>query len=218
MKLRAEAIDAGYDGRIVLSKLDLHVERGEIVALVGPNGSGKSTLLRALGRVLKPQGGTVLLDGRSIWLACRRARWPGSWRCCPRARPWQRPDRRRAGVDGAQTPPGLARPAHARRPRGGRVGSARDQHRPRCSGRFIGRCPAANDSGSGWRWRWPSKPRLLLLDEPTTFLDLNHQLEVLDLVRYLNDEHGLTVVMVLHDLNQAARYAGRIVVLKDGCV
>jgi iron complex transport system ATP-binding protein len=56
----------------------------------------------------------------------------------------------------------------------------------------------------------------LLLDEPTTFLDLNHQLEVLDLIRYLNREHGLTVVMVLHDLNQAARYAKRIVVLKEG--
>jgi iron complex transport system ATP-binding protein len=62
------------------------------------------------------------------------------------------------------------------------------------------------------------QPRLLLLDEPTTFLDLNHQLEVLDLIRYLNLEHGLTVVMVLHDLNQAARYAGRIVMLKEGAV
>jgi iron complex transport system ATP-binding protein len=57
---------------------------------------------------------------------------------------------------------------------------------------------------------------VLLLDEPTTFLDLNHQLELLDLIRYLNREHGLTVVMVLHDLNQAARYARRVVVLKEG--
>ena len=62
------------------------------------------------------------------------------------------------------------------------------------------------------------QPQVLLLDEPTTFLDLSHQLEVLDLIRYLNVEHGLTVVMVLHDLNQAARYAGRIVVLRDGRV
>jgi iron complex transport system ATP-binding protein len=62
------------------------------------------------------------------------------------------------------------------------------------------------------------RPQVLLLDEPTTFLDLSHQLEVLDLVRYLNQEHGLTVVMVLHDLNQAARYAGRVVVLRDGAV
>ena len=60
------------------------------------------------------------------------------------------------------------------------------------------------------------QPQVLLLDEPTTFLDLNHQLEVLDLIRYLNREHGLTVVMVLHDLNQAARYCGRVVVLKEG--
>ena len=62
------------------------------------------------------------------------------------------------------------------------------------------------------------QPRLLLLDEPTTFLDLAHQLELLDLVRYLNAEHGLTVVMVLHDLNQAARYANRVVVLREGAV
>jgi iron complex transport system ATP-binding protein len=62
------------------------------------------------------------------------------------------------------------------------------------------------------------QPQVLLLDEPTTFLDLSHQLEVLDLVRYLNQEHGLTVIMVLHDLNQAARYASRVVVLNDGSV
>jgi iron complex transport system ATP-binding protein len=60
------------------------------------------------------------------------------------------------------------------------------------------------------------EPQILLLDEPTTFLDLNHQLEVLDLIRRLNQEHGLTVIMVLHDLNQAARYSGRIVVLREG--
>ena len=62
------------------------------------------------------------------------------------------------------------------------------------------------------------RPEVLLLDEPTTFLDLSHQLEVLELIRYLNREHGLTVIMVLHDLNQAARYAGRVVVLKEGGV
>ncbi len=62
------------------------------------------------------------------------------------------------------------------------------------------------------------QPHILLLDEPTTFLDLNHQLEVLDLVQGLNRQRGLTVVMVLHDLNQAARYAGRMVVLKQGCI
>jgi iron complex transport system ATP-binding protein len=62
------------------------------------------------------------------------------------------------------------------------------------------------------------QPLVLLLDGPTTFLDLSHQLEVLELIRYLNQEHGLTVVMVLHDLNQAARYADRVVVLKDGAV
>jgi iron complex transport system ATP-binding protein len=62
------------------------------------------------------------------------------------------------------------------------------------------------------------QPQVLLLDEPTTFLDLSHQLEVLDLVQYLNREHGITVVMVLHDLNQAARYAGRIVVVDGGCI
>ena len=60
------------------------------------------------------------------------------------------------------------------------------------------------------------QPQVLLLDEPTTFLDLNHQLEVLDLIRYLNEEHGITVVMVLHDLNQAARYASRIVAMHRG--
>ena len=83
-------------------------------------------------------------------------------------------------------------------------------------GRFIGTLSGGERQRAWIAMALAQKPRVMLLDEPTTFLDLNHQLEVLDLIRYLNREHGITVVMVLHDLNQAARYAGRIVVLKDG--
>jgi iron complex transport system ATP-binding protein len=87
----------------------------------------------------------------------------------------------------------------------------------------LARRPVSSLSGGERQRVWlamalAQRPQILLLDEPTTFLDLSHQLEVLELIRYLNREHGLTIVMVLHDLNQAARFANRIIVLRDGRV
>ena len=130
MKLRAEAIDAGYDGRIVLSKLNLHVERGEIVALVGPNGSGKSTLLRALGRVLRPRAGTVLLDGKSISSLSTRdvAR---ELALLPQGPTLANDMTVEELVWMGRSPhQGLLGLPTARRPRGCRVGHPRDRHRP----------------------------------------------------------------------------------------
>jgi iron complex transport system ATP-binding protein len=218
-KLVAETLDVGYaasDG-LVLSGLSLEVHAGEIVALVGPNGSGKSTLLRALGRVLKPKHGSVLLDGREL------SQWPT----------------REVAKRMALLPQGpvLSNDMTARElvwlgrsPHQGILGlpTAEDREAVEWASAETGIGPLLSRSMSelsgGEKQRvWlamalAQRPQVLLLDEPTTFLDLNHQLEVLDLVRYLNREHGLTVVMVLHDLNQAARYASRIVVLKQGCI
>jgi iron complex transport system ATP-binding protein len=218
-KLFSESIDAGYPAgeALVLRGLHLEIGDGDIVALVGPNGSGKSTLLRALGRVLKPRRGTVYLDGRAM------REWP------------TREVARRLAL--LPQGPTLAADLSVhelvwlgRSPHQGMLGlpSRKDEEAVRSAIEETGIAPLTgrrlSELSGGERQRvWVAmalaqQPQVLLLDEPTTFLDLNHQLELLDLIRYLNREHGITVVMVLHDLNQAARYARRVVVLKEGDV
>jgi iron complex transport system ATP-binding protein len=218
-KLGARKLDAGYpaDETLVLQALNLDVHEGEIVALVGPNGSGKSTLLRALGRVLKPRTGVVYLDGHVM-----------------RELPTREVARRLALLPQGPTLASdmlveeLVR--MGRSPHQGIFGilTRADEeavqqaiHDTSIEG-LAGRRVSALSGGERQRvWlamALAQQPQVLLLDEPTTFLDLNHQLEVLDLVRDLNRQRGLTVVMVLHDLNQAARYAARMVVLKAGSI
>jgi iron complex transport system ATP-binding protein len=216
-KLETKQLDAGYESRLVLRALQMNIAAGEVVALVGPNGSGKSTLLRVLGRVLKPRGGSVLLDGRAL------ADWPT----------------RSVAKEMALLPQGPVLSNDmtveelvwmGRSPHQGLLGLPSTADREAVAWAIDetaieslrGRSVASLSGGERQR-AWlamalAQRPRVLLLDEPTTFLDLKHQLEVLDLIQYLNLEHGLTVVMVLHDLNQAARYAGRVIVLKEGNV
>jgi iron complex transport system ATP-binding protein len=217
MKLETRRIAAGYAARLVLRELDLTIGSGEVVALIGPNGSGKTTLLRALGRLLRPRTGVVLLDGRPL------AEWPT----------------RALARDLALLPQGPTLTNDlsveelvwmGRSPHQGLLGlpSAADREAVAWAMRETGvkdlAARAVSSLSGGERQRaWlamalAQQPRVLLLDEPTTFLDMAHQLEVLDLVHYLNRAHGLTVVLVLHDLNQAARYADRVVVLRDGAV
>jgi iron complex transport system ATP-binding protein len=216
-KLAAEALDAGYPAtrELVLHALSLDVAEGEVVALVGPNGSGKSTLLRVLGRVLKPRAGVVYLDGRAM------REWPTREVARRLALLPQGPT-----LSADLTVEELVR--MGRSPHQGILGlptrededAVENAIRETSIGALVGRHVATLSGGERQRvWlamALAQQPRILLLDEPTTFLDLNHQLEVLDLIRYLNRQHGLTVVMVLHDLNQAARYAGRIIVLRNG--
>jgi iron complex transport system ATP-binding protein len=217
MKLSSRDLQAGYAGRQVLHGLNLEVTSGEIVALIGPNGSGKSTLLHALGRVLRPQGGSVFLDGRVI------SEWPT----------------RELAQQLALLPqaPALSEDHSVeelvwlgRSPHQGLFGlpTGADREAVRWAIQETGiedlaRRPMSSLSDGERQRAWlamalAQQPRVLLLDEPTTFLDLSHQIEVLDLIRYLNREHGLTIVMVLHDLNQAIRYADRLVALKDGAI
>ncbi|MEV0593945.1 ABC transporter ATP-binding protein [Nonomuraea cavernae] len=217
MRLQAAAVKLGYGERTVVDGLDLVIEPGTVTAIIGPNGCGKSTLLRALGRLLKPRGGEVLLDGKRIDRIPTRevAKVLGLLPQAPIApegltvadlvvrgrhphqtwyRQWSSDDE--AAVSEALAMTGLA---------------------------DLAERPLDELSGGQRQRAWISMALaqgtdLLLLDEPTTFLDLAHQVEVLELVRHLHQAADRTIVMVLHDLNLAARYADRLVAMREGRV
>ncbi|MFE3825828.1 ABC transporter ATP-binding protein [Streptomyces sp. NPDC059092] len=214
-KLVARELTLAYEDRTVVHGLDLAVPDGRVTVIVGPNACGKSTTLRALGRLLRPKGGSVLLDGtelariptrriaQSIGLLPQSPVAPEAITVAdlvsrgrqPHQHWWQQwsDEDERAVTD-----------AMARTD----VTALADR--------------SVDELSGGQRQRvWiamalAQETELLLLDEPTTFLDIAHQVEVLDLVRRLNHEQGRTVVIVLHDLNQAARYADHLVAMKAG--
>ncbi|MCC6736489.1 MAG: ATP-binding cassette domain-containing protein [Bauldia sp.] len=212
--LAAAGVRHAYRHKVVLDDVSLGVDSGEFVAIIGPNGSGKSTLLRCLGRLLRPDAGTISLAGEPIFdvdprtFARRVAFVPQG----PLAPPdliveelvWRGrfPHRglfgRRLGHDRAMVERAMAL-ADVAELRGHALGTLSGGERQRA---FIALALA-------------QEPSLVLLDEPTTFLDITHQLDLLALLRRLNGE-GLTVVTVMHDLGQAALFARRLVALRDG--
>jgi iron complex transport system ATP-binding protein len=213
--LRAERLTLAYGDREVVHSLDLAVPRGQVTAIVGANGCGKSTLLRGLARLMTPRDGSVALDDKPLhdWstksIARRLAILPqsplapegltvedlvarGRYPHQTLLRQWSREDER--AVDDALAATGTT---ELRRRRLDELSGGQRQRA------WIAMTLA-------------QETEILLLDEPTTFLDLAHQIEVLDLLAGLAADHGRTVVMVLHDLNQACRYADHLVALRDG--
>ncbi|MCD6640394.1 MAG: ABC transporter ATP-binding protein [Nocardioides sp.] len=214
-RLEARGVTLGYGDRVVVADLDLVVPDGAVTAVVGANACGKSTLLRGLARLLRPAGGQVLLDGKAIH---------------------ERPTREVARTlallpQGAVTPEGLSvreLVARGRHPHAGLLrrwceeddaAVAEALELTNTTG-LAGR-PVDELSGGQRQRVWiamalAQRTDLLLLDEPTTYLDLAHQVELLDVLRELNTRRGTTIVMVLHELNLAARYADHLVAMKDG--
>ncbi|MEO3928726.1 ABC transporter ATP-binding protein [Micromonosporaceae bacterium B7E4] len=206
----------GYHGRPVVRNASVELAPGVVTALVGPNGSGKSTLLRALARLHRPTDGTVTFADGSPALDLNPQQFARRVTLLAQSRP----------VPSGVTVRDVV--GYGRHPYRGRW-RAGDPHGPRAIGFAMdvtgvaGMADRGVDELSGGELQrvWLASclaqdTRILLLDEPTTFLDLRYQVEILDLVRDLADEHGVAVGVVLHDLDQAAGIADRIVLLQDG--
>jgi iron complex transport system ATP-binding protein len=217
VRLAAEGVTLAYDESVVVRDLDLELTEGSFTAIVGPNGCGKSTLLRALGRLMRPTTGQVLLDGRAIARTPTRevAKVLGLLPQTPVA------------PDGLTVADLVARGRHPhqswlRQWSGDDESVVAEALAWTDMAELAGR-PVDALSGGQRQRAWISMALaqgtdLLLLDEPTTYLDLSHQIDVLELVGRLHAERGRTVVVVLHDLNLAARYAQRLVAMKAGAL
>ncbi|MFG1781679.1 ABC transporter ATP-binding protein [Rhodococcus oryzae] len=216
-RLAAEALTVGYGDRIIVDGLDLEIPTGVVTTVIGPNGCGKSTLLRSLGRLLKPKSGQVLLDGKAISTLKTKdvARTLGMLPQAPVA------------PEGLTVADLVARGRHPHQS-WIRQWSADDEGEVARALALTGVSELADRpvdqlSGGQRQRAWISMALaqgtdILLLDEPTTYLDLAHSVEVLDLVDRMHEELGRTVVMVLHDLNLAIRYSDRLIVMSEGAV
>ncbi|QQZ52655.1 ABC transporter ATP-binding protein [Streptomyces microflavus] len=213
-QLTAERLTLGYGDRTVVSSLDLVVPPGAITVVVGANACGKSTLLRSMSRLLAPREGRVVLDGKEVHRlpAKELARTLG---LLPQSRWHPRASPSPTSWGGAATPP-----VHVLRWNEKDDAAVASALEATATEPLADR--AVDELSGGQRQRvWiamalAQQTDLLLLDEPTTFLDASHQIEVLDLLTDLNRSRGTTIVMVLHDLNLAARYADHLIALADG--
>lgn len=213
--LAAEDLTISYDGNKIVNNFTFQVNEGEIVSIIGPNGSGKSTLLKGISRMIPCESGRVCIAGQELkkmqnkqisqimCMLCQSNHTPAdmtvdelvSYGRLPHKKWYERLSTEDYEiVDWAIEQTGL--------------------------GHLRNRLVISLSGGEAQR-AWiamalAQRPKVLLLDEPTTYLDIAHQLEVLELVRTLNKELGITVVMVLHDLNQASEYSDKIYVIQKG--
>ncbi|SDN14864.1 ABC transporter ATP-binding protein [Actinomyces ruminicola] len=215
--LATRRLRSGYGRRTVVDGVDLKLPTGAITVIVGANACGKSTLLKTMARILVPSSGSVLLDGQEVSavptkrLATRLGLLP------------QQP----IAPEGIVVADLVGR---ARHPHQGLFRSTSSADRRIVEEALLATRTAqladrsVDELSGGQRQRvWiamalAQRTDVLLLDEPTTFLDLTHQVEVLDLLTDLNRERGTTIVMVLHDINLAARYADHVIAMRDGRV
>lgn len=214
-RLVAEKVTLGYGDRVIVEGLDVEIPTGVITTVIGPNGCGKSTMLRALGRLLKPRNGTVMLDGKAI----------SSMRTKDVARTLGMLPQSPVAPEGLTVADLVARGRHPHQS-WIRQWSSDDEGEVARALALTGVADLADRpvdqlSGGQRQRAWISMALaqgtdILLLDEPTTYLDLSHSVEVLDLVDRMHEEMGRTVIMVLHDLNLAVRYSDHLIVMSEG--
>lgn len=212
--ISTEGLSLGYGETMIIDELNVSIPKGEITVFIGSNGCGKSTLLRSLARLMKPMGGSVLLEGHSI------AKLP------------TKEVAKQLAIlpQGPEAPEGLT--VHQLVKQGRypyqnwlKQWSKQDEeavNRALKSTKMEDLADRTVDSLSGGQRQraWiamtlAQETDIILLDEPTTYLDMTHQIEILDLLFDLNEKEQRTIVMVLHDLNLACRYAHHLVAIKD---
>jgi len=216
-RIEARSATIGYDRRVIAENLSIAIPDRSFTVIVGPNACGKSTLLRALSRLLRSASGEVLLDGRSIQ----------SYPAKEVARKLGLLPQTSLAPDGITVADLIARGRYphqkflqqwSREDEAAVIRAMEATKVTELSGRLV------DELSGGQRQRvWVAmvlaqETPLLLLDEPTTFLDIAHQIELLELLTRLNRDEGKTIVAVLHDLNQACRYATHLVAMRDGRV
>lgn len=215
MIVEAKDVKVGYGGKVVVSSISIPFEEGKIHSIIGPNGCGKSTFLKVIARQLKMEHGSVTLHHKEInqWKRKELAREIAflmqshdqtpditvqnlvAYGRFPHKKPMQPLDKSDQDIiDWAIDLTNLT---------------------------YLSNRTVMSLSGGERQRAWIAmalvqQPNVLLLDEPTTFLDIHHQLEIIELVKQLNSEHGMTIIMVLHDLNQAAMVSDQLVVLSQG--
>ena len=215
--LCAKNLKVGYEDRIIIENLNLSIKQGEIVSIIGPNGCGKSTLLKTLSRMIHPIAGAVYLEGtelkqlknklisQKICLLSQHNQAPNDltveqlvyYGRLPHKKWYEsKNEEDRELIEWAIEQTGLTR--YKDKP----IGSLSGGERQRA---YIAQALC-------------QKPTILLLDEPTTYLDISYQLELMELVQEINKKLNITVVMVLHELNQASRYSDRLVIMKQGAI
>lgn len=213
--IRAEHIQVGYDEKIVIKDLSLNIHKGEVVSILGPNGCGKSTLLKTLSRVLKPMKGSILIENnpihsigtknlsRKIAMLSQHNEAPAGitvkelvyYGRLPHKKWFETKNKEdETIIDWALTHTGL-----------------RDY-----KDRLVSGLSGGERQRVWLAMALAQKPEVLLLDEPTTYLDISHQLELMELIRSINEKFNMTIIMVLHDLNQASEYSDRLVIMKKG--
>lgn len=214
---RIEELTAGYERNMIFENLNASIEYGKITTIIGPNGCGKSTLLKTIGRILKKEKGQVFLQEQDMQALSTK----------------EIAKRLAILSQSPSAPPQLTVGeliSYGRYPHRKNVNRLTEQDKEIIqwamevtqTTEFEFRELAQLSGGQRQRvWlamALAQKTDILLLDEPTTYLDMAHQIEVLKIVKTLNEEHGCTIVMVLHDINQASRFSDTIIAMRDGAV
>lgn len=215
--LKAQALDISYDHKKILNDFNINVEKGEIVSIIGPNGSGKSTALKAMSRLIPIQKGKVFLDGKELqslktksisqmMSVLFQSNEPPSdltveelvkYGRTPHKKWFERTnDEDISIVEWAIEKTGLTE----------------------LKSRLVSSLSGGEAQRAWIAMSLAQRPKILMLDEPTTYLDIAHQLQLLELIHTVNRELGMTIVMVLHDLNQASLYSDKICVISKGIV
>lgn len=215
MELTVNRLNVTYDDKKILIDISFNVESGEIATIIGPNGSGKSTLIKALSRYLKPSSGDIYLNKVNI-NKINTKEVARNLAVLPQVR----------GVSYDVSIEELVSYGRFPHLKFGKRLNKEDKDTIEWALEKTGLLQmkdryVATLSGGERQRAWiamtlAQKPKILLLDEPTTFLDVCYQMETLELVMELNKTLGITVIMVLHDINQAARYSDKMLVINKG--